>query len=79
MSRFSFQVSIGMRCRKCTSTESEIAIGVLTETDVDLAIGFAQFIKAKSIHPYFHLLTKENTMLKCNKKDFRFSRGPLMK
>ena len=41
----------------------KIALGVLTETDVDLAIGFAQFIKAKSIHPYFHLLDKENTML----------------
>jgi glycerophosphoryl diester phosphodiesterase len=40
-----------------------IALGVLTETDVDLAIGFAEFIKAKSIHPYFHLLNKENTML----------------
>jgi len=41
----------------------KIALGVLTETDVDLAIGFAQFINAKSIHPYFHLLDKENTML----------------
>jgi len=41
----------------------KIALGVLTETDVDLAIGFAQFINAKSIHPYFHLLNKENTML----------------
>ena len=41
----------------------KIALGVLTETDVDLAIGFAEFIKAKSIHPYFHLLNKENTML----------------
>ena len=41
----------------------KIALGVLTATDVDLAIGFAQFIKAKSIHPYFHLLHKENTML----------------
>lgn len=39
----------------------EIPIGVLTETDLDLALAFAKFIKAKSIHPHFHLLTKENT------------------
>lgn len=38
-----------------------IPIGVLTETNLDLALTFAQFIKAKSIHPYFHLLTTENT------------------
>jgi glycerophosphoryl diester phosphodiesterase len=39
----------------------EIQIGVLTETDLDLALAFAKFIKAKSIHPYFNLLTAENT------------------
>ncbi|SEF45336.1 glycerophosphoryl diester phosphodiesterase [Flavobacterium urumqiense] len=39
----------------------EIPIGILTETDLDLALAFAKFIQAKSIHPYFHLLTKENT------------------
>lgn len=39
----------------------EIPIGVLTETDLDLALAFAKFIQAKSIHPHFHLLTKENT------------------
>ncbi|MBP6181596.1 glycerophosphodiester phosphodiesterase family protein [Flavobacterium sp.] len=39
----------------------EIPIGVLTETDLDLAQAFAKFIQAKSIHPHFHLLTKENT------------------
>jgi glycerophosphoryl diester phosphodiesterase len=33
---------------------------VLTETNLDLALAFAKFIQAKSIHPYFHLLT-ENT------------------
>jgi glycerophosphoryl diester phosphodiesterase len=38
----------------------EIPLGVLTETDLDLAIGFAEFIKAETIHPYFHLLTPEN-------------------
>lgn len=39
----------------------EIHIGVLTETDLDLALAFAKFIQAKSIHPHFHLLTKQNT------------------
>ena len=38
----------------------DIQIGVLTETDLDLALAFAKFIKAKSIHPNFHLLNKEN-------------------
>jgi len=40
----------------------EIPIGVLTETDLDLALAFAKFIQAKSIHPHFHLLTEENTI-----------------
>lgn len=39
----------------------KIPVGVLTETDLDLALAFAKFIQAKSIHPHFHLLTKENT------------------
>jgi glycerophosphoryl diester phosphodiesterase len=39
----------------------KIHIGVLTETNLDLALAFAKFIQAKSIHPHFHLLTKENT------------------
>ena len=39
----------------------KIPIGVLTETDLDLALAFAKFIQAKSIHPHFHLLTHENT------------------
>lgn len=38
-----------------------IRIGVLTETDLDLAFAFAKFIRAKSIHPHYHLLTAENT------------------
>ncbi|MGO4773465.1 glycerophosphodiester phosphodiesterase [Flavobacterium sp. W22_SRS_FK3] len=38
-----------------------IPIGVLTETDLDLALAFAEFIKAKAIHPYYHLLNLENT------------------
>ncbi len=40
--------------------EEEIRIGVLTETDLDLALAFAKFIKAYSIHPYYHLLTAGN-------------------
>lgn len=35
----------------------EIPIGVLTQTDLELAIGFAHSIRAEAIHPYFHLLT----------------------
>jgi glycerophosphoryl diester phosphodiesterase len=39
----------------------KIPIGVLTETDLSLAFAFAKFMKAETIHPYYHLLTKENT------------------
>ena len=38
-----------------------IPIGVLTETDLNLALAFAETIKAKAIHPYHHLLNSENT------------------
>jgi glycerophosphoryl diester phosphodiesterase len=38
-----------------------IRIGVLTETDLDLAISFARFLKAEALHPDFHLLTNEST------------------
>ncbi len=41
----------------------KIGIGVLTETDLDLALAFAKTIQAKSIHPYFHLITQESTAL----------------
>ena len=40
----------------------EIQLGVLTETDLELALAFAKFIQAKSIHPHFHLLNKENVL-----------------
>ncbi|WP_162126506.1 glycerophosphodiester phosphodiesterase [Flavobacterium phycosphaerae] len=40
--------------------DDTVRIGVLTETDIDLAMAFAKFIKAHSIHPYYHLLTAEN-------------------
>lgn len=45
----------------------KIPIGVLTESNLDLALAFAKFIQAKSIHPHFHLLTKENTAQMQNK------------
>jgi len=41
--------------------DSKIPIGVLTETDLNLALAFAETIKAKAIHPYYHLLNEENT------------------
>lgn len=47
--------------QQVTFSNSKIPIGVLTETNLDLAFAFAKFIKAKSIHPYFHMVTKENT------------------
>jgi glycerophosphoryl diester phosphodiesterase len=40
--------------------DKTIKIGVLTETDLDLAFSFAKVISAYSIHPYYHLLTTEN-------------------
>jgi glycerophosphoryl diester phosphodiesterase len=45
-----------------TFLNSEIPIGVLTKTDLELALAVAKFIQAKSLHPHFHLLTKENTV-----------------
>lgn len=47
--------------RQVQQLNALISIGVLTETDLALALAFAKFIHAKSIHPYFHLLTAENT------------------
>lgn len=44
-----------------TSTlNSKIAIGVLTEENLDTALAFAEKIKAKAIHPDFNLLNEEN-------------------
>jgi glycerophosphoryl diester phosphodiesterase len=40
----------------------QIPIGVLTETNKDLAFAFAKFIKAKVLLPYFHLLNRENVI-----------------
>ena len=39
-----------------------IPIGVLTEENIDTALAFAETIKAKAIHPYYHLLNKENVL-----------------
>lgn len=47
--------------KQINSLDPRIAIGVLTETDIESAITFAKEIKAKAIHPDFHLLNKENT------------------
>lgn len=50
--------------------DETISIGVLTKNNLELAIAFAKFIKAKSINPYFQLLTKEAT-LKMQEKGFQ--------
>lgn len=47
--------------KQIDSLNPKISIGVLTETDIESAITFAKEIKAKAIHPDFHLLNKENT------------------
>ncbi|HMK06105.1 MAG TPA: glycerophosphodiester phosphodiesterase family protein [Flavobacterium sp.] len=48
----------------------KIRIGILTATDLELAIGFAEFIHAYAVHPYFHLLTAQNT-IQMQQKGFR--------
>jgi glycerophosphoryl diester phosphodiesterase len=48
--------------QRISDLNSEISIGVLTETDIDSAITFAESIKAKAIHPDFNLLNKENAI-----------------
>jgi glycerophosphoryl diester phosphodiesterase len=48
--------------KKIREWNPEIPLGVLTQTNLELAIGFAEFIKAETIHPHFHLLTAENTI-----------------
>lgn len=39
----------------------ELPIGVLTHTDLDLAVAFAQTIQAETLHPYYHLLNQDTT------------------
>jgi glycerophosphoryl diester phosphodiesterase len=48
----------------------KIPIGVLTNTDLDLAIAFAKFLKAYSIHPYYHMLNADN-VAKMQTKNFK--------
>ncbi|MFN3753143.1 glycerophosphodiester phosphodiesterase [Flavobacterium sp.] len=50
--------------------DDNIRIGVLTETDLDLALAFAKFIKAETIHPHYHLLTPEKVQ-KIKEKGFK--------
>ncbi len=45
---------------KVRALHAEIPLGVLTSTDLDLAVAFAKVIRAETIHPYYHLLTAEN-------------------
>jgi glycerophosphoryl diester phosphodiesterase len=45
--------------KEVSLANSAIPIGVLTETDLDLAF-FRQIYSGTSIHPYFHLLTAAN-------------------
>ena len=47
---------------KVRALHAEIPLGVLTMTNLDVAVNFAKFIHAETIHPYFHLLTAENTL-----------------
>lgn len=45
--------------RQIRNWNANIPLGILTETDLDLAIGFAKSIQAEAIHPYYHLLDTE--------------------
>lgn len=49
---------------------SNIAIGVLTEEDLETALAFAEIIKARAINPDYQLLTLENTK-KMQEKGFQ--------
>lgn len=46
--------------REIRNSNPKIPLGVLTETDLDLALGFAKSINAETIHAHFHLLNAEN-------------------
>jgi glycerophosphoryl diester phosphodiesterase len=47
--------------KEIREANANIPLGVLTETNLELAIGFSESIKSETLHPYFHLLTPENT------------------
>jgi glycerophosphoryl diester phosphodiesterase len=52
------------------SLNTKIPIGVITKTDIEHAYAFAKYNVAHSIHPFFDLLTKENT-LQMQQKGFK--------
>lgn len=56
--------------QQVTFLNDKIRIGVLTNTDLDLALAFAKFIKAFSVHPYYHMLNAEN-VAKMQSKNFK--------
>lgn len=47
--------------QETSNLNSKIQIGVLTETDLDKALAFAELIKARAINPDYQLLNLENT------------------
>lgn len=47
--------------QQVASLNDKIPIGVITDSNLELALAFAKSVQAKSIHPNFQLLTKENT------------------
>lgn len=46
--------------KEIRAANPKIPLGVLTETDLELAIGFSESIKAETLHPHYHLLTAQN-------------------
>ncbi len=50
-----------MALKAIHESHAAINIGVLTETDLNLAVEFGVSVKATAIHPYFHLLDAEKT------------------
>ncbi|WP_316635182.1 glycerophosphodiester phosphodiesterase family protein [uncultured Flavobacterium sp.] len=46
--------------QETSNLNSKIQIGVLTETDLESALAFAELIKAHAIHPDYQLLNSEN-------------------
>lgn len=50
--------------------QPKVPIGVLTQTDLNLAIAFARSVRAEAVHPYFHLLSAQN-VLQMQEEGFR--------
>ncbi len=46
--------------REVRERQPKVPIGVLTQTDLNLAIAFARSVRAESVHPYFHLLSAQH-------------------